>query len=332
MLTTKTLRFGWLFTAFGIFTYGGCGITDNNIGSVNGALNGDPCSDLGKPLKAATAGESCLCLNSGKANCVSLPSTCEKGDKKEAADGCNSCVCDEQGLWACTEMACGGKECVPGQNKAATDGCNTCACNENGSWSCTEKQCGGPPIYICAPGETKNSSGCSCTCNENSNGWVCSGESCDNPPKQECTVGETMKPDCVTCTCVKSPIGTGTTWSCPAVVCPKECPPPVEPDPNEVCDQVVVWAREPLLGGCCEYQTPCHAPKGWAQYGTQSSCDSEELVCPPPTKPDPNMGCNQVVVWSKDPVSGGCCVYPTPCEAPAGWKQFSNQQDCEAGM
>jgi hypothetical protein len=37
---------------------------------------------------------------------------CKAGDSMPAPDGCNTCRCDEQGSWACTEMACpdGGGE------------------------------------------------------------------------------------------------------------------------------------------------------------------------------------------------------------------------------
>ena len=29
--------------------------------------------------------------------------------------------------------------------------------------------------------------------------------------------------------------------------------------------------------------------------------------------------CTQVIVWAKDPATGMCCQYPTPCSAPDGW-------------
>ncbi len=32
---------------------------------------------------------------------------CSAGDTKPADDGCNSCTCDENGNWGCTEMGCG---------------------------------------------------------------------------------------------------------------------------------------------------------------------------------------------------------------------------------
>lgn len=32
--------------------------------------------------------------------------SCEVGETRDAGDGCNSCFCEEDGAWACTEMAC----------------------------------------------------------------------------------------------------------------------------------------------------------------------------------------------------------------------------------
>ncbi|HEX2224449.1 MAG TPA: hypothetical protein VHN15_09605 [Thermoanaerobaculia bacterium] len=49
--------------------------------------------------------------------------------------------------------------------------------------------------------------------------------------------------------------------------------------------------------------------------------------CPPPQSY--SGGCIQVIVWAKDPVTGTCCVYPTPCSAPKGWPIYYTQEDCE---
>lgn len=51
---------------------------------------------------------------------------------------------------------------------------------------------------------------------------------------------------------------------------PGDCPPPRQS--NEICPQVVVWAKNPQSGACCEYGTPCNAPEGWQTYHSEAEC------------------------------------------------------------
>ncbi len=51
---------------------------------------------------------------------------------------------------------------------------------------------------------------------------------------------------------------------------PGDCPPPRES--KEICPQVVVWAKNPQTGGCCQYGTPCNAPEGWQTYNSEGEC------------------------------------------------------------
>lgn len=54
-------------------------------------------------------------------------------------------------------------------------------------------------------------------------------------------------------------------------------------------------------------------------------------TCPPPRSY--SGACIQVIVWAKDPVTGTCCVYPTPCSAPTGWNLYFSPEECEnAGL
>lgn len=39
------------------------------------------------------------------------------------------------------------------------------------------------------------------------------------------------------------------------------CPPPRKF--SGVCIQVIVWAKDPVTGICCQYPNPCSAPEGW---------------------------------------------------------------------
>ncbi|MFN3199963.1 MAG: Kazal-type serine protease inhibitor domain-containing protein [Bradymonadia bacterium] len=87
---------------------------------------------------------------------------CEAGTTRDADDGCNTCVCTDDGQWACTEMACIDPEprpepqpepaCEAGTTRDADDGCNTCVCTDDGFWACTEMACidpepePGPPL------------------------------------------------------------------------------------------------------------------------------------------------------------------------------------------
>jgi len=51
---------------------------------------------------------------------------------------------------------------------------------------------------------------------------------------------------------------------------PGDCPPPRQSD--EICAQVVVWAKDPQTGSCCQYGTPCSAPEGWKIYSSEAEC------------------------------------------------------------
>jgi len=98
---------------------------------------------------AAAAFSACGSQSAPSASKTKAPvAECSDGDTKPADDGCNTCTCDENGNWACTEMACvapsdaGAEQCSAGDTKPADDGCNSCTCDENGNWGCTEMGCG----------------------------------------------------------------------------------------------------------------------------------------------------------------------------------------------
>lgn len=64
---------------------------------------------------------------------------------------------------------------------------------------------------------------------------------------------------------------------------------------------------------------------GAAHVGTAVSAPE----CPPP-RPYQG-GCIQIVVWAKNPSTGTCCQYPTPCSAPQGWTTYTSAEACAAG-
>jgi hypothetical protein len=51
---------------------------------------------------------------------------------------------------------------------------------------------------------------------------------------------------------------------------PGDCPPPKQS--TKICPQVVVWAKNPQTGACCQYGTPCNAPDGWKTYNSETEC------------------------------------------------------------
>jgi len=103
------------------------------------------------------------------------------------------------------------------------------------------------------------------------------------------------------------------------------CPAPAAVDPNVSCLAVVVYAKDPTSGICCQYGSPCVAPSGWQNFYSQAECEKAPR-CPAPQTTD--AVCPAVVVYAKDPTSGICCQYGDPCRAPSGWKQFNTQADC----
>lgn len=99
------------------------------------------------------------------------PGMCAPGDMMDADDGCNTCICDDSGNWACTEIACDPPNCEPGES--ANDGCNTCTCGDDGEWQCTDVVC----EPECEPGDTTQMDCNDCFCDEFGN-WACDDQEC----------------------------------------------------------------------------------------------------------------------------------------------------------
>ncbi|MBR58125.1 MAG: hypothetical protein CMH54_08905 [Myxococcales bacterium] len=201
-----------------------------------------------EPASRRDAGDgcnTCICTDDGHWACTAMacPERCEPGDTKPADDGCNTCECSDNQIWECTELICPEK-CAPGTFRSAGDGCNTCFCNENGDWICTDMSCG-----ECEPGaERDHEDGCNtCVCSKDAE-WICTTEPCFG----ECTPGEQTKDDCETCVCDDS-----ATWVCsPSGNCPGICEPgdTKEEDCNAcVCTDEQTWlCTEIACPGECE--------------------------------------------------------------------------------
>lgn len=52
----------------------------------------------------------------------------------------------------------------------------------------------------------------------------------------------------------------------------------------------------------------------------------DQQGCPAPL-PYEGM-CAQVMTWAKNPQSGQCCEYATPCETPTGWVTYRSLEAC----
>jgi hypothetical protein len=382
---------GALGAAFSL-TLAACGVKDTNVGEQKFAVAGEDCSPQGSTLPAEDGCNTCQCTAAGSWACTlkDCGVACDLGDQKPADDGCNTCTCTGDGSWACTEKACAPEpQCTPGSTRAADDGCNSCGCTADGLWACTLIYCDPDPVCelgterpaddgcntcscvgdgwactdracvpeptACKPGERRAADdGCNtCTCSE-SGDWECTLIGCEarcKPGEQApsddgcntctclesgewgctkkacpdlCTPGDTKKMDCNSCFCDEAG-----QWACTLVDC-NTCPgPTTNARPADICAAVVTWAKDPESGNCCQYGSPCSAPVGWKQFGTAEACESAPS-CPAPTTSFAPEACVTVVVWAKDPVTGGCCQYGDPCSAPADWQQFYTPNECEA--
>lgn len=55
-------------------------------------------------------------------------------------------------------------------------------------------------------------------------------------------------------------------------------------------------------------------------------CSTGQCGCP---RQSYTGACIQVITYGKDPATGTCCQYPTPCDVPSGWAQFSSMAACQ---
>lgn len=110
-------------------------------------------------------------------------------------DGCNTCVCNDDGSITCTDQDCTptceheGKSYQVGESFPLGDGCNLCTCMASGEVECTGVMCGKNCIYAgveYAPGDTFPAlDGCN-TCDCYSDGTVgCTERACPCDPVME---------------------------------------------------------------------------------------------------------------------------------------------------
>lgn len=99
---------------------------------------------------------------------------------------------------------------------------------------------------------------------------------------------------------------------------------------QQVCIQVITFAENPDTGQCIAFPTPCDVPPGWAPCGpgpisvaVEPEPNRSELE-PSPTESAVEMGgpgvCAQVITFARNPATGQCEAFPTPCDVPDGWE------------
>ncbi|HMJ15799.1 MAG TPA: hypothetical protein VK524_30495 [Polyangiaceae bacterium] len=118
-------------------------------------------------------------LFTSAAECRAATEQCVPFDTKTAADGCNSCTCNERGQWLCNSEICPLRECIPADTAGAGDSCSQCLCNDAGRWMCTSLS---DPCPVCYPGQTKPGEGSCNTCTCSGAGqWTCTTLDCGDP-------------------------------------------------------------------------------------------------------------------------------------------------------
>ncbi|MBR57523.1 MAG: hypothetical protein CMH54_05615 [Myxococcales bacterium] len=114
--------------------------------------------------------------------------------------------------------------------------------------------------------------------------------------------------DCNSCSCTDSG-----EVACTLMACPTTCE----------YDGETYFAGDsfPATDGC----NTC----GCQNDGTVSCTEEACAECPPPVVTD--EPCDEVIAHAKDPETGLCCEYGTPCQAPEGWLVFYTEEDCAKG-
>jgi hypothetical protein len=95
----------------------------------------------------------CSCGDNGTWACTEIACpACDDGDSTQNPDAC-LCECVDGGF-VCPDSC---TECMPGEEMEDADGCNICVCDDQGMWACTELQCmppdgdpfDGPEVAVC---------------------------------------------------------------------------------------------------------------------------------------------------------------------------------------
>ena len=91
------------------------------------------------------------------------------------------------------------------------------------------------------------------------------------------------------------------------------------------CIQVITYGKNPGTGECKQFATPCDVPNGWDSFSTLEECQQAGVA----QQGNPN-NCIQVITYGKNPGTGQCKEFPTPCDVPNGWESFFTLEDCQS--
>lgn len=87
-------------------------------------------------------------------------------------------------------------------------------------------------------------------------------------------------------------------------------------------------------GPTCPYEVLCaiYCENGYVLdedgCSTCECIEDEDEVCPSVPAP-PNVRCAAVVTWGRNPDTGDCCQYPSPCHVPPEFETFYNEEACQ---
>ncbi|MDX9722277.1 MAG: hypothetical protein RBU37_16155 [Myxococcota bacterium] len=200
----------------------------------------------------------------------------------------SACLVPEESPQFFSENAC-KRGCELGVVSISDGGCERCACEPSG-WRC-EDLCPLAPS-VCASDEDCVVSGCfgqvcSSVPDEDSCEWrseygcfhepvtscICQSGVCEwaaTPELDACIVTQCVEGEqrlavdgCNQCWCDE-----WGSWNCTQ----RECSPCPEPRNVEPCEPWPTWAQDPVTGACCEYQSSCQAPEGWALFDDAAMC------------------------------------------------------------
>lgn len=235
--------------------------------------------------------------------------------------------------------------CQPGETRPADDGCNTCVCEDDGSWSCTEIGCG----PVCDPDEVLVDGECLTGCYSNQDcgeGQICTAEDqCLAPPG----AGEGLDAPAVCYGyCEDEPVNCPDI-GCPPIACEFgtildangcdtcECAPPPECEPV-ACDLYCEFGYATGEDGCdvCA----CNPPPACEPVECELFCEfgfaSDEQGCeicacnPPPPVCDEEL-CNLACEHGFVTDDAGCqiceCAPAPPCAA----GEIEIDGECRAG-
>lgn len=77
-----------------------------------------------------------------------------------------------------------------------------------------------------------------------------------------------------------------------------------------------------------EQPEPAEPDAGDEETDAGESDTGEQEVSECPEAREYQGMCAQVITWVRNPDTGTCCQYGSPCEAPQDWQTFTSEADC----